>query len=324
MLELTDPLWSKLDAAFRDQNIPALLGELAVSWNDDTATTLLFGVLWHQGSCYGATYAAVPHLLKIADPEGNRHQRREIAIFLAQIALDGRGQLPDGPPEGTALQGLPETLDGWDRKLDCYRSLVEMLENPDRPHSRRELERLPHYKNVLATPPVNADDLEKILSIKAGFCLALPAIRALCERTLLEDPDEGAAPYLLSGVAAADGLINIARLLNFGAEGIFKCASCGWGYEFIRFGERIAVYADSAPGTRGVDKGVQDYRERAPSRADGFLTPITETDVLDARIAALLSLAERAPGPMPALLVRHFAGSFGCCKCGALGPMQAL
>jgi hypothetical protein len=183
MLELTDPLWSKLDAAFRDQDIPALLGELAVSRNDETASTLLFGVLWHQGSCYGATYAAIPHLLKIADPEENRHQRHEIAAFLAQITLDGRTQLPDGPPEGAALQGLPETLEGWDRKLDCYRSLIEMFEDPDRPHYKEELERLPHYKDVLAIPPVNAGDLEKILSIKAGFYLALPAIRALCERT---------------------------------------------------------------------------------------------------------------------------------------------
>src|SRR5262249_37451479 len=130
--------------------------------------------------------------------------------------------------------------------------------------------------------------------------------------------------YLLSGIAAADGLINMAHHLNFGSEGIFKCASCGWGYEFARFGERIAVYADSAPGIAGDDKAVQDYREGAPSRADGFLAPVTENDVLDARIGALLSLAEHAPGPVPATLVRHFAGSFLCCKCGERGPMQAV
>ena len=33
-------------------------------------------------------YAAVPHLLKIAEPQENRHQRLEIAYFLSQVALD--------------------------------------------------------------------------------------------------------------------------------------------------------------------------------------------------------------------------------------------
>jgi len=66
---------------------------------------------------------------------------------------------------------LPETLEGWDRTGE----------------------------------PVNAADLEKILSIKASFFSALPAIRALCERALLENEDAEAAPspYLLRGIAVA-------------------------------------------------------------------------------------------------------------------------
>jgi hypothetical protein len=38
---------------------------------------------------------------------------------------------------------------------------------------------------------------------------------------------------------------------------------------------------------------------------------------------ALLALAKRAPSPEPALLLRHFAGSFVCCKCGLQGPMHS-
>ena len=327
MLELTDPLWAKLDAAYRDRDVPELLRELAVSWSEETASTLLHE-MWHQGTCYGSTYAAIPHLLQIAEPEKNREQRREIAFFLAQVALDSRGQLLDDPPEGAALQGLPETLEGWDRTLDGCRSLVEMAESRGRPRSKQERERLSHFKELLSKP-VNDEDLEKILSIKAEFYRALPAIRALCERTLLEwsaekDPDEEAMPYLLSGIAAADGLIGMARLLNFGSDGLFGCASCGWGYEYCQFGERIAIYADDAPGTSHADRAVEDYQDGAPSRADGFLVPVADDDALDARIAALLSLAERAPGPVPALLVRHFAGSFVCCKCGVRGPMRAV
>jgi len=68
---------------------------------------------------------------------------------------------------------------------------------------------------------------------------------------------------------------------------------------------------------------LSDFKDGAPSRTDGFMTPITEDAVLDVRITALLSAAERAARPDLALRVRHFAGTFCCCKCGVQGPMQA-
>ena len=321
MLELSDPLWNKLDYAHGVGHVPAILSELAASWDDESARSLLYDDLCHQKTCYGATYAAIPHLLKIAEPEENGQQRREIAVFLGFVALCARDQ--QNPDQ---LQGMPETIEGWDRKRDCYRSLVAMSEQPARPGSEYMTANLPRYREILAMEPVSAADLEKIISIKAEFFSALPAIRALCERALLEDEDEEAAPYLLSGIAAADGLLSIARLLNFGDEGLFKCASCGQGYEFIRFDQRIAIYAEYPTGgvvRHADDKGLSDYRQGAPSRADGFLIPITEDCALDAGVAALLVLAKRTTGHRPALLLRHFAGSFVCCKCGVQGPMHS-
>jgi hypothetical protein len=44
--------------------------------------SLLFDDLVHQEGCYGASYAAIPHLLKIAEPEESRRQRWEIAFFV--------------------------------------------------------------------------------------------------------------------------------------------------------------------------------------------------------------------------------------------------
>ena len=290
MLELNDPFWDKLHTMFGNEHVPTLLSALAASWDDKTASTLQ-EELWHQSTCCGATYATVPHLLKIAEPEENRHQRGDIAVFLSQVAVhtDPR-QGPDDQSEDGELRALI---------VGC------------------------------AIEPVNAGDLEKMRSIMAEFYSALPAIRALCERALIENlEDEGVVGYLLSGVAAADGLTGIARLLNYsltyGDEGGFTCSSCGWGYEFIRFGERIAVYADIPRGAPHEDKGLRDFKDGAPSRADGFMTPITEDGVPDARVAALLVLAKRAPSPEPALLLRHFAGSFFCCKCGVQGPMRSL
>ena len=284
MLELNDPLWNKLG-----EHVPTILSELAASWDDETAKSLLFNDLCHQETCYGATYAAIPHLLKIAEPEENRRQRREIAYFLGFIALCARDRRhPQSPGE---LQGLPETLDGWRHGIAS--------------------------RDNRTGEPVNAADLEKILSIKASFFSALPAIKALCERALLENEDAEAAPYLLSGIAAAHGLVNIARLLHYGDEGWFTCSSCGAGHGFMLFGDRIVVYGDS-------DDGLSDYKKGTPLRASGFMAPIGENDVLDVRITALLSAAERAARPDLALRVRHFAGTFSCCKCGVQGPMQAV
>jgi hypothetical protein len=292
MLELSDPLWSMLDDADRDKHIPTLLAELAVSWNAETANSLR-GALFDQYMCFGATYAAIPHLLRIAEPEENRRQRLEIAAFLGSVSLDGRDLVDDV---------LPETLEGWDRKLDFHRSLgVTTLERPD------------------------AGDMDKILAIRADFFSALPAIRALCERALFENWEDDCC--LLSGIAAADGLLDVARLLQEGdrGEGGFRCSSCDWPYEFIRFGERIAVYAEAmtrdepTPNRSGLD-----WKEGMPSRADGFMAPITENDAVDARIEALLALASQAPSPEPAMLTRHFAGTFLCCKCGVRGPMRRV
>jgi hypothetical protein len=322
MLELTDPLWEKLDDALRDQNVPKVLSELAGTWNDEMARSLFWDNLSHQGTCYGATYAAVPHLLKIAEPDAARHQRFEIAVFLGYVALCAleSGQAPP-------LPGLPETLEEWDRKLDCYRSLVASFEDPDRGSSSyKQAELLPRYKSILAVAPVNAGDLRRIRETRAEFLAALPSIGALCERALLECADDKhAVRYLLSGIAAADGLFSVGRLLNSGDQGLCKCSTCGWGYYYMRFGERIAIYAETtmAPGRSAVDDRVlQDYKAQAPSNADGFVSPVEPDHAHDVRATRLISLAAQATSPEPALLLRHFLGRMLCRKCGAQGAIQ--
>ena len=119
------------------------------------------------------------------------------------VALCAHNQGPHVRPG--ELQGLPETLEGWSGKHTLINRTGE---------------------------PVNAADLGKILSIKTSFFSALPAIRALCERALLENEDAEAAPYFLSGIAAAEGLLSIARFLHHGDEGWFTRSSCGSGYAF--------------------------------------------------------------------------------------------
>jgi hypothetical protein len=321
MLPLSDPLWEKLGGAFRDQDVPHLLSELAAAWDKEKASTRLYDELHHQGTLYSATYAAVPHLMEIAEPDANRLQRSEIALFLGYIALCALEHGPVPP-----LQGLPETLEGWDRKLDSYRTLVARYEDPSRRSSayeRRQL--LPRYRKILATAPVDAGDLEKIEAIRAEFLSLLPRIGALCERVLIESvgDDDGTAPYLLSGIAATDGLLPLARLLNDGAEGQFSCPVCGWGYEYALFGDRIAIYADPTESPRTYNaRLLRDCEDKAPSRADGFIAPAEPGDISDPRAQRLLSLADRSPSPVASLLLCNFLGRIQCRKCGAPAALQ--
>lgn len=332
MLPLNDLLWEKLDDAHRNRDIPELLSALAETWDDEAANALLGDYLCHQETCYGATYAAIPHLLKIARPEENRHQRLHIAAFAGFVALCARDprRNPNGETEAPPLQGLPYTLDAWDRKLDTYRDLAAMLENATRSLSRYERsELLPRCRKILAVAPVNAGDLKKIRSIGADFISALPSIKDLCERALLENlENKHAALHLLGGIAAVDGLFDLAHLLKCGPGGELRCSFCNWHYHYILFGDRLALYADEQAPTMkprhiaGGDRAMRDHEEHAPSRADGFIMATAGNEVADPRIAALLSLANRIPNPEPALLLRHFLGSVHCRKCGAQGPVR--
>ena len=109
MLPLNDSLWKKLDDAHRDRDIPRLLFGLSEAWDDEIANSLFWDCLCHQGTCYGATYAATPHLLKIAQPENNRRQRFEIALFAGFVVHRALKSWQDGQGEDEALPGLPET-----------------------------------------------------------------------------------------------------------------------------------------------------------------------------------------------------------------------
>lgn len=187
MLRLNDPLWTKLDNAHRDRDIPALLRSLAQTWNDDAANSLFYDCLCHQGTCYGATYAAIPHLIDIAQRPDHKHQCLEITFFLAFVALNAlriqENDYADSP--GVLPNGLPKTRDEWDRKLSYF-----------------------------DVPSMDVGDLRKIERIRKDFFATLPTTRELCERAFLENLEDDSNLYLLSGVAAADRLVALADLLE--------------------------------------------------------------------------------------------------------------
>lgn len=323
MLSLDDPLWKKLDDGQRDRSIPQVLVRLAEAWDMEAAKSLFWDCLCHQETCYGATYAAIPHLLRIAEPTENKVQRLEIALlagFVALCALQPREDSKQSSDE--PLLGLPLTTEGWNRKRDDIRYLATVYGDPDQYRSSYERNvLLPRYREILTAKPVNVSDIEKIKAIQAEFYASLPAIRALSERAFLENRDDkDALTYILACVAAADGLFDLATLLNCRKEGFFICALCDCRHEYILHGDRVAFYAEANDHNT---RSHLDYDETAPSRCDGFVIPASGNEILTPQVAALLSLAARAPNPEPTLLLRHFLGHYRCGKCGGQSPLCA-
>ncbi|WP_346912230.1 hypothetical protein [uncultured Roseibium sp.] len=350
LLPLSDPLWRKLDDAHRDRDIPEILHSLLVDWDPELASSLFWDYLCHQDTCYGATYASVPYLLRISQRFPAEPAVADIAHFLGHVSMvafqEGDGHWSDGT---SPLQGLPSDQDGWDRKIDLYRSLRESarkdLADPEYPAAvepnavKGEAEgsalmqrrktcqtEFDRYTELLSRAPVSEADLQKIARIGRAFLEAQDAIAELCRQAYenAEDPDEGR--YFLSGAIAAMGDRNLARLLESGDEGSFECGNCAWQHEYIIFGRRMACYASPVEpcGTKARvpedDRAMLDYREGAPTRADGF-------------VLACEGIANERPGGRALQFVeskgdaenehrlRLFMGRYLCRKCGSLKPL---
>lgn len=335
MLSLDDPLWEKLDDTFCDESVPSLISQLSMQWQDEVANSLFWDRLCHQDTCYGATYAVAPYLLKLAEPEENRMQRSSIALFLghvANVAFDTSSCCGSGASDGQdhPLQGLPKTKTEWDKKLEPFRYMVSAWSEPHRKLTEYEKSQIPVYQEILSRPQINDDDLVVIQQIEDEFLASLPAIEALCERAYFEALGDEVAPlYHLAGVASAARLQALGDLLEAGREGWFKCGSCGWRHDYQLLGDKLAYYADDLPPgtmqTRDLkkDRKFLDYQAAIPSRADGFVEPVNSlTDTIAPKNARILELANKAHEETLPFLVRCFLGQFQCVKCGAYSSLR--
>ncbi|MGY8708712.1 hypothetical protein RAD16_23495 [Bradyrhizobium sp. 18BD] len=326
MLPLDHPLWKRLDDAHRDRDIPQLVARLSEAWDDERANSLFWDCLCHQGTCYGATYAAIPHLLTIAQADANRHQRLEIALFCGYVVLNAL--MPRGQGEDQELSGLPRTSEEWEQKLDCFRDLVAHLEDPGRRPSHYELARsLPRYRQILLAGPVVDADLGTIAEIRLEFLSSLSTVSKICEQALLEKPGrESVVMPLLGGIAAAEGHLALGHLFFQGQEGWLKCTRCGLGHQFALLGDQVALYAEerSSIPAAGIDpRPLLDMKEGKASRSDGIMTPVDDSRELAPLITRLIRLADRVQARPVATLLRNFLGSFHCRRCDAEVPACA-
>jgi len=133
MLSLSDPRWKELRHAYGEAaDVPSLLQALATSAGPTSGYQAepwlsLWSRLCHQGDVYTASYAAVPHIVRIAS---DANGPVDFSFFALPAAVEIARQTGRGPdiPEvcvddyRRALEQLVENVslhrnDPWDRSM---------------------------------------------------------------------------------------------------------------------------------------------------------------------------------------------------------------
>lgn len=296
-LPLHDPLWRKLDSAQRDEDIADAISDLSEQWDSDEADGLFWDNLCHQETLYGATYAAVPWFLEMAMSSQDVTQINEIAQFLVAVTIFSLRDREDA-----ALPGLPDTLEGWDRKLDPYRTLAK-----GDPGNRR-------WQTVLETGAVGPEELTRISEVREAFLALVPEIGAFCEARLAHAGEEDERRVYLAGAAAALGYTHFSEaLLLQGDEGVLQCRNCGEYIEFARFDESVAYYPPRPDGPTGVADNpmLEDWKDGRSSRQQGLLEPAST--IADEHLSKILATL---PEGQTRILAFAFLGRFICPSCG--------
>ncbi len=133
MLPLDDPYWSELVHAYgKASDVPELLLALASSTGPKTGYEeepwySLWSSLCHQGDVYTASYAAVPHIVKIACEAASPIDSSFLQLPAAIEVARGNGRGPDVPERiaeayEAALARVCDIIeahrnDDWDRPM---------------------------------------------------------------------------------------------------------------------------------------------------------------------------------------------------------------
>jgi hypothetical protein len=113
-LPLDSPLWDRLSACYSKENAIARLREVVASRHLGEAWSELRGEILHQGSVYGVSSAAIPHLVDLA-PYLTAESRRDLWIEIGFLVTAGADDFPSPPAPGlqeglTAALRVAETL----------------------------------------------------------------------------------------------------------------------------------------------------------------------------------------------------------------------
>ncbi len=117
LINLDDPRWQQLTHAYgAADDVPAMLKNLQLDANDKVAWEEIWSALCHQDTVYGATYAAVPHLVKLA--KASRTLKERAAIYQFVTYSFACSKYPDATPCPS------EFLDAFNEALKELEALI--------------------------------------------------------------------------------------------------------------------------------------------------------------------------------------------------------
>jgi WD domain, G-beta repeat len=113
-LPLDSPLWGRLSACYSAENAIARLRETVTARQLGEAWSGLCDEILHQGSVYGVSSAAIPHLIDVA-PHLPAASRRDLWVEIGFLVTAGADRFPSPPAPGlqeglTAALGIAEAL----------------------------------------------------------------------------------------------------------------------------------------------------------------------------------------------------------------------
>jgi hypothetical protein len=300
---LDDIDWSQLSHAYGSaEDVPGLLRDLAGPHpgHRQSALYAFHGNIWHQGTVYAATAAAVPFLLEIADAEGQGHLA-EVLQLLANVG-SGRGYLEVHRDAGDGDDAADRAREaGW------VRATGEAV--------RRGL---PVVARRLAHP-----DEEVRMSAACLLALCGPAAAPALRERLAREDSEAVAPVLaaaLGRVADADAAAWLAATVADPEtdEGLRLGAALGLSHGAPTALEGAAGAAFAAALERHPEvfvalEGVHDALAGASLGSLGgalhTLEPALRRALVPGLAAALAQVEEDAEGSVDALLRTAFAGA---------------
>lgn len=294
MLELNDPVWSRLTTAYGDgEEAVQLLRRLVTAVEDSELRQELFELLLHQDTIYTATLAAMPYLAAMAETTEDTETLTDLYIacgWMESGREHGADRLDIASSGEFRRERQPKLQD------EAIASIAEGY--------RAGLERLSRLYERAAGFELKGNE-------QSGGAASI----VISEAEQDENPE---AVYLLAAQAAYAGEIEAARLLfNFpeGDEYSGACPSCqaDW-YVWPKKGdaEVLVVYTDDPVTAQ------KENRDSATVQA-------TSATALRTHLQTLAHEARRLGAQCLAVTIPSLDGQAICPECGAeVSVLEAL
>lgn len=137
------------------------------------------------------------------------------------------------------------------------------------------------------------------------FKNSLPQIGAFCVEAYQADPSF----YFASGLAAAEGAVDLAEWLTFGENGGFQCPACQGHHEWWLLGAEMGIYRNEDVFGVGAD-WLDDYRNKSFENADSIAKPRTQPQEITGLRSRLGSL-----DPITDALLQNYRATIACAHC---------